>query len=270
MDFLSAMPGVWAVGIGGFAVLWPVSLWRRDSSIVDFWWGPGFAAMALALWWQAGRPADGYTLAMLVPLLVWGVRLGVHLGLRRLREGHEDPRYQELRARFAPGWWWKSLLVVFLLQGVLQAAVASGVLAGLAAAPAAAPSPVVWLLCAVALAAVAVETVSDLQLDRFRATTPSGGLLTTGLRAHVRYPSYSAEIVFWSAMSLMAMGAGVWWAWTSALLIGALLIHVSGVAILERRLAHTRAEAFARYRARVPALVPGMAGRGKGPWRETG
>ncbi|NNU80817.1 DUF1295 domain-containing protein [Halovulum dunhuangense] len=263
MDVVIEHGWIWLVSLGGFLALWPISLLRRDASIVDFWWGPGFGAMAVALWLSMGRPTDGMTLAILVPLLLWSARLGVHLGLRRIREGEEDARYQELRAAWQPGWAWKSLFVVFLLQSVLQGLTAMGVLAGLARAPGVAPSAGVYVLSALAILAAIVELISDLQLDRFRARVPHGGLLTTGLRGIVRYPSYSAEIAFWSLLSLLAVVAGVWWAPLSALLIFALLRYVSGVAVLEDRLARTRPD-FESYRARVPALMPRLMQRGPG------
>lgn len=255
MEFLIEYGWVWAVGLGGFLALWPVSLVLRDCSVVDLWWGPGFGAMALTLWWAQGQPLDPYTLAILVPLVFWAFRLGAHLGLRRVHEGAEDPRYGELRTAWSPGWEWKSLFIVFLLQGVLQFLIASSVLAGLAAASGREATVVTYLASAAALAFAAVEAASDLQLDAHRRRAGPGALLTTGLRAVVRYPSYAAEIGFWSALSVLALGAGVWWAPVSALVVGLLLRWVSGVTVLDERLSRTRPE-FAAYSTRVPALMP--------------
>ncbi|MEM8789655.1 MAG: DUF1295 domain-containing protein [Pseudomonadota bacterium] len=260
MSFVFEYGWIWAIGLAGFLILWPISLWRRDSSIVDFWWGPGFGAMAVALWVAIGMPLDAYTLLILVPLMVWSARLGVQLGLRRLREGTEDPRYQEMRALRSPGWWWKSLLLVFVLQSVLQFLIGAGILAGLALAPTVTAGWFAYGLAAIAILAAIVEAVSDYQLDVYRRTVPHGGLLTTGLRRIVRYPSYTAEIVFWTAMSLLSVGAGIWWAPISAMILALLLRYVSGVTILEDRLARTRPD-FAAYQQQVPALVPTFSRR---------
>jgi|GEM_PF-1339283 len=247
-----------SLGILGFLILWPISLMRRDASIVDFWWGPGIGCIAVALWWAQGASTGTAVLAILVPLVVWSLRLGVQLGLRRISEGVEDPRYASMRAGFSPGWWWKSLFVVFILQGLLQAIIGLSAFAGLANATDAEAPALALMLSAVALAAVAFQTVSDTQLDLYRRTVPNGGLLTSGLRRYVRYPSYSAEIVFWIAISGIALIYGIWWAPLSALLIVGLLKYVSGVTILEDRLGRTRTE-FAAYRETVPALVPSLA-----------
>lgn len=243
------------ISLAGFLALWPVSLLKRDSSIVDFWWGPGIGAMAAALWFANGAPTGGATLAVLTPLMLWSLRLGLHLGVRRLREGTEDPRYTELRGKFSPGWWWKSLFIVFILQSVLQIFVGIGGLAGLAAAMRSDASPMIAALSVIAVSAVAMQFLSDLQLDRYRAKVPHGGLLKTGLRAYVRYPSYTAEITFWLSISAQAVILGVWWAPASAILIAFLLRYISGVAVLEDRMARTRPE-FETYRSNVPALIP--------------
>ncbi|MEM9228811.1 MAG: DUF1295 domain-containing protein [Pseudomonadota bacterium] len=255
MSFVAEYGWIWGISLAGFLALWPLSLLRRDCSVVDFWWGPGFGAMALAIWWTLGRPVDGFTLAMLIPLLFWSARLGIQLGIRRIREGHEDPRYAEMRAARSPNWAMKSLFMVFVLQAVVQGLVGVGVLAGLAAAPSAQVTWAVIALSGLAMAAALFEMISDVQLDIYRAKVPTGGLLTSGLRSHVRYPSYSAEIVFWVALSLMGVLAGVWWSVLSAVLVVVLLRYVSGVTILEERMARTRPD-FEAYQNSVPALWP--------------
>lgn len=255
MNFVAEYGWAWIFSLGGFLVLWPISLWRRDCSIVDFWWGPGFGAMALAVWVSLGMPTDAGTLIFLVPLAFWSVRLGIQLGRRRMIEGEEDPRYREMREHWSPNWGIKSLFVIFVLQAVLQGIIAAGVLAGMVAMQGAEVGSIMFILAGIAVIASLVEWVSDTELDRFRRRVPHGGLLTTGLRRHVRYPSYAAEIALWSALGLMAVLAGIWWAFLSPLMITTLLVAVSGVSILEDRLARTRPE-FDAYRRSVPALLP--------------
>ena len=40
-----------AWSLSAMFALWLLSLRLRDASIVDIWWGPGFAAIALLSWW---------------------------------------------------------------------------------------------------------------------------------------------------------------------------------------------------------------------------
>ena len=255
MDDLIEHFWIFGVGLAGFLALYPVSLMRRDASVVDFWWGPGFGAMALALWVSLGQPGDAAVLLVLIPLLLWSGRLGLHLGWRRVTEGHEDPRYTELREAWSPGWAWKSFFIVFLLQSVLQALIAAPVLTGLAAASGAQVSITLYALAFVAVSAIVIEAVADIQLDRYRSAARAGSFLSSGLRGIVRHPNYSAEILFWAAMGGMALSLGIWWAALSPALVWLLLRHVSGVTIIEERMSQSR-PGYAEYRDRVPALLP--------------
>src|SRR6056297_2641160 len=93
-----------AVTLAAFVALWGVSLAKRDSSVVDFWWGPGFLAMLSTAAWLKGS-LDPRDLALLGLVGAWALRLGWTLGRRRVTEGHEDPRYTALRRAWDPGFW---------------------------------------------------------------------------------------------------------------------------------------------------------------------
>jgi len=81
-------------------LLWLASLRRRDASIVDVFWGPGFA---VAAWiYRVARETPtwrGDLVAALVSL--WALRLAVHILWRGWGKG-EDYRYREMRER-CPG-----------------------------------------------------------------------------------------------------------------------------------------------------------------------
>ena len=246
------------VALLSFWALWPVSILRKDASIVDFWWAPGFAALAWAGWAMSGVPLAGTSLLLLALITAWALRLGSTLVIRRVREGVEDSRYAEMRAAREPGFWWKSFFMVFTLQAIIQWIIATGLIGAVAVG--AAPGPLATFGALLAICGAAVEARSDFELDRFKQSHPHGGLLTTGLRAHVRYPSYAGEILFWAGLSIVAFDAGIWWAPFTAALMVALLLYLSGIPILEDRFKRTRPD-FADYRDRVPALIPRI-GRG--------
>ncbi|MEM1267402.1 MAG: DUF1295 domain-containing protein [Pseudomonadota bacterium] len=247
---------VWLIGLTGFLVLWPISLWRRDASVVDFWWGPGVGAMVLAAWIGAGLPMGADVLMIVALSVLWSGRLGIHLGVRRLREGSEDARYAEMRAARNPGWWWKSLMMVFVLQAVLQGIITLPLIAAVSVGSDTAFSALILVASAIVLWGIVLQTVADLELDRHRARRGHGGLLMTGTRSIVRHPNYLGEIAVWFGLSLLALNAGVIWAPISVLIVTLLLRYVSGVPIIEERMERTRPEVFPTYRARVPALVP--------------
>lgn len=246
------------VALFGFWLLWPLSILRHDVSIVDFWWAPGFTVMGWVGWYLSGQPLSGISALALALITAWGLRLGFTLSTRRIREGVEDPRYQEMRAIRGPGFWWKSFFIIFSLQAFVQCLIASGLIATIIA------GGEIGLLAMIgafiAVMGASIEARSDWELDRFRKTTPHGGMLTTGLRAIVRYPSYSGEILFWIGLSLIGLDAGVLWAPLKALLVTVMLIRLSGVALLDDRFQRTR-EGFSGYAKAVPALIPRLGFR---------
>ncbi len=249
-----------AVSLMGFGALWGLSLRWRDASVVDFWWGPGFLAQVLVVDALAEGPLSDRGLLVGVLVGAWAVRLGLVLGRRRIAEGHEDARYAALRAAWEPGFWWKSLFVVFLLQSVLQSVIAWGPISA-ALAPATAIGALGMLGVVVAMAGLGLETVADAQLDTFKRSSAPGELCDTGLRAHIRHPNYTGEMLFWAGIALIALEGGAWIGLVSACLVSALLISVSGAPMLDERLGATR-PGWRAYRERVPAFIPAL-GRAK-------
>ena len=66
----------------------------RNQSIVDIFWGPGFVVVAVVSF-LASRHGGGDEVRRLVVLAltaIWGLRLGLHIGVRNVGHG-EDPRY---------------------------------------------------------------------------------------------------------------------------------------------------------------------------------
>jgi steroid 5-alpha reductase family enzyme len=80
--------------------VWIASLFLKDVSIVDSFWGFGFGAIALALYFVNDGGEAQAILTLLVSL--WSRRLGLHLFIRWSAEPEEDHRYQAMR-RNNPG-----------------------------------------------------------------------------------------------------------------------------------------------------------------------
>ncbi len=241
-----------------FLALWPVSLALRDAGVVDAWWGPGFGAAALVVWWVAGGPGNARSLILLALILIWSLRLGIVMARRWFRHEEEDRRYQMIRRGWGTAFWWKSLFIVFILQGVLQWLVALGPMSGMIADPA--PLGLLGTVgVLIAFAGLTLEMVADIQLDQFKRNAPDRSLLTTGLRKHVRHPNYSGEILFWWGVWLIAAPVAPWWAILSPVLLTILLAKVSGAPVLAETLGTSRSE-FAGYAEKTPAFIPRLFG----------
>lgn len=234
--------------------LWVVSVLKRDVSIVDAFWGPGFVLVAWVAWALSGRPASAPGLVLPIAVSVWGLRLGVYLAWRNWGEP-EDARYVAIRKGW-PAFWLTSLGVVFGLQGVLLWIVALPV----QLAASASPPALGWLDgvgLALALCGVAWETAADLQLARFKADPANQGqVLDRGVWRYSRHPNYFGDFLTWWGLFVLALGRGApWWTAVGPVVMSVLLLKVSGVPLLEKGMA-TRRPAYADYVARTSSFFP--------------
>jgi steroid 5-alpha reductase family enzyme len=255
-------PGVSAVDawisglpwIGGplFAV-WVVSLLRRDASVIDVFWGPGFA-LAVAGYLSV-LPQPGLRGVLLAGAVVlWAVRLGLHLGWRWLKKGEEDYRYAAMRASSPGTFPLRSLVTVFAFQGGLIW-LFSGPMVPALAEPGS-PSPVGWLGILVFVTGFLWEAIADLQLARFRADPGNRGrVLETGLWRYSRHPNYFGEALLWWGLGIVMFDAGAWAGLLTAAAINILVLRISGVPLLEPHLASSR-PGYAEYAARTSRFIP--------------
>jgi steroid 5-alpha reductase family enzyme len=237
---------------GAMFLLWLVSLVRRDASIVDIFWGAGFALVA---WLPLrGTPVvAGRQLLFSLLTIVWGLRLAVYLAWRNLGRG-EDPRYQAMRARYGERFWLTSLPLVFLLQGGLIWIISLPVqalggqtggwrladLLGL----------LLWMI------GFGFEAVGDWQLARFKADPANRGrVLDRGLWAWTRHPNYFGDALVWWGLTVPVMAAGAPWVIISPLLMTWLLRRFSGVPLLEKGLHQTR-PGYDQYVERTSPFFP--------------
>jgi steroid 5-alpha reductase family enzyme len=221
--------------------LWLVSLALKNASIVDIFWGPGFA---LAAWVYFALTPDGFAVRkVLVVTLVtlWGLRLGLHIGVRNIGKG-EDYRYRAWRQSNGPGWWWQSLFKVFGVQGLLMWLITAPLL--VAQYHGAPNTLTLWDMLGVIvwLIGFLFEAVGDWQLTRFKADPANQGqVMRTGLWKYTRHPNYFGDAALWWGYFLLALSVpGGWLTIFSPAMMTGLLMKVSGVALLEKNLTKTK------------------------------
>jgi len=235
---------------------WIASLFKRDVSIVDSIWSLMFLALALAYTGPAWVDGSLEPRAALMLLLVgaWALRLSLYISWRN-RGMPEDHRYRAMRRRHDPGFAFKSLYLVFGLQGLLAWIIS---LPLLAAATGAAPLGLLDMIAVfVWLAGFGIESVADAQLAAFRVDPANRGrVLDTGLWRYTRHPNYFGECTLWWGYYLLAVAAGGWWTLPAPLLMTFLLLRVSGVALLERDISERR-PGYREYVQHTNAFIPG-------------
>ena len=236
--------------------VWALSLALRDAGIVDIFWGPGFAVIALVTW--AADPGHGARAALIAGLtMLWGLRLGLYLFIRWRGEPHEDRRYAAMRAKRGPAFWWQSLYIVFGLQAVIMLLVSLPVQFGIMA-PAPAHLTALDLVGALmVLAGLAFESIGDAQLMAFKADPANKGkVMDRGLWAWTRHPNYFGDALVWWGLFVTAFSAPtLWWTAIGPAVMTWFLINISGKALLERGLRKSR-PGYDEYVARTSGFIP--------------
>lgn len=268
----SVLPATGMPLLAGFVLMlafalgtWAVSVAKRDASIVDAVWSLmlllGAVTYALAAPGAAERAA--WVLALVA---VWALRLSGHIIWRGWGEP-EDHRYQAIRARNQPGFAWKSVYLVFVLQAVLAWIVSLSLYAAASGQAAMGWLDVAGLL--LVASGILIETLADLQLARFRAQPgQKGRVMDRGLWRYSRHPNYFGEFCVWWGFYLVALSAagGAMTAImciVSPLLMSLLLLKVSGVTLLEKDIAERR-PGYRAYVAATNAFFPGPRRRSAG------
>ncbi len=254
----------WSVyfeGLAAIAILavatWLLSLRLKDVSIVDSTWSIMFVAAAL-VYLLAANDFGFINIAILVLVLVWALRLSIHLTWRNWGEP-EDHRYVEIRKKYSPNFAFKSLFIIFLFQAVLAWIISLPLLGAITLGFEQNLLTTTLLTLGIMLWIVGMffETVADYQLARFKSN-PSNHrkVMDKGLWKYSRHPNYFGECVIWWGFYLIALSMGAWWSIISPLIMTWLLLKFSGVVMLEETITKRRPE-YEDYVKRTNAFIPG-------------
>lgn len=241
-----------ALSMAIMTIAWLASLALRDASIADILWGPGLAMMGwMAACYSARIGLTGWISLGLAT--IWALRLGTYLLFRRLGSGREDHRYTSIRSRFGPSFSLLSLVAVFWLQALLLWIVSWPLQVAVLAQSGNTLAVAGWALI---LAGIIIETVADRQLSAFRAIVHNAGrVLDSGLWRWSRHPNYFGDFLIWWGFFLTGLAAGAsWWTIASPVLMSALLLHFSGVGLMEETIPDRR-PAYKDYIERTGAFV---------------
>lgn len=237
-----------------YMTLWfVVSLIKKRNDVADTAWGLGFVLLA---WTSFFLTDDSSMRGLLVGALVsiWGLRLAWHIH-RRNKGKAEDYRYLAWRKEWGNWFYPRSYLQVYLLQGALLFLIVLPVLminknAGSALGLLDLVGVLVWLT------GFYFESVGDAQLARFiKDPANAGKLMQSGLWAYTRHPNYFGEVTQWWGIWLIALSVpnGAW-AIIGPLTITYLILKVSGIPMLEKKMSEH--PDFAEYKRKVSMFVP--------------
>jgi steroid 5-alpha reductase family enzyme len=242
-----------AATLAAFLAVWLRQLTTRNAGVIDPVWAAmlGVSAVLAA---TLGNGAAVNRACVGVAGGVWSARLAAHLWQRQ-RGRPEDVRYHQLRMRWGPAAP-RRMLGSFVLQAAVSTLLSVAFLIpAYRTVPASAPR--VACAAAVWLAALAGESVADRQLRRFAAAPGhADAVCRVGLWRYSRHPNYFFECLHWAAYPVLALDAGRGLlTLLPPVLIGWLLLKVSGIPLLEAHLAATR-PGYRDYLRTTSALIP--------------
>lgn len=237
-----------------------VSIIKKRNDVADVAWSLGFILLA---WTSLFFSGDFGVRGLLATILVsiWGLRLAIHI-YKRNRGKAEDFRYLAWRKAWGAWFYPRSFAQVYLLQGFFLFLIVLPVLLmnnGVG-------SSLSWLdIAGVAawLFGFLFEAIGDAQLAQFiKNPSNKGKLMQSGLWAYTRHPNYFGEVTQWWGIWLIALAVpNGFWTIISPLAITVLIIKVSGIPMLEKKMAEH--PDFAKYKRRVSIFLPSFPRRAK-------
>jgi steroid 5-alpha reductase family enzyme len=234
-------------------IAWSLSLRPKNVAIVDIFW-PLFLIIPVAICFYLNASARGVALAGLLAILVWGLRLSIHLFNRNLGK-EEDHRYAEIRSQSGPRFAFISLFKIFWLQAIIAWIIAIPLFLIMQSNN----SFGIIHIASLALWVIGFffESIADWQLYVFRKRfKDTKKVLDTGLWKYSRHPNYFGEFCMIWGLYFLSVPSGGWWTIFSPLALTYCLFKFTGVARMEKNIDERRPE-YKAYSIKTNAFFPG-------------
>ena len=235
--------------------LWIISVFIKNASIVDPFWGFAFV-LAGIFYFISTDGASVRKIILLILVVAWGMRLSIFLGWRNFGKG-EDYRYKQFRKDYGEHrYWWVSFFQVFLLQGLLSWIISVPLLAAQYYSVDSQLNIVDYIAFTVWVIGFVFEAGGDFQMARFKANFANKGkVMDKGFWRYTRHPNYFGDATVWWAFGLFSIAAGSYLPLIGSLLMTLLLLKVSGVSLLERTLKETKPQ-YSDYIKKTNSFLP--------------
>lgn len=236
-----------------YFLLFIISLFTEDNSLVDTFWGIGFMIIAVLSY----LPSPHFSSQIIITILVWlwWIRIVSHIGIRKIKDSREDARYAKWRREWWDGWYFyvRSFVQVYLLQMVLMFLIAVPILITNFSLNGSEFTLYIYIGSILALSGIVIEMIADIQLTRFIKIKKPWEIFTKWLYTYSRHPNYFGESIFWLGVSIISLPYSVfgiiWW-----ITITYLLVFVSGIPLQEERYAGRKG--WEEYKNKTSAFIP--------------
>lgn len=235
-------------------LIWWRQLYTQNAGIVDGWWAMNFGIIGI-FYFLVGRYQDYLSITVLILLILWSFRLGIHLLVRNTSHSEEDIRYSLLRKEYgdrATFKMWRFFVYQAFSNVLLAFPFAMMFWNDRISIFWLGPGALIWLV------AFLGESIADNQLRKFKSDPKNDGkVCQQGLWYYSRHPNYFFEWLIWVSYFLMALTVS--WGWLSILcplLMYFLLNKVTGIPMLEELSIKSKGAAYLEYQRTTSPFFP--------------
>lgn len=232
---------------------------KRDNSIVDIAWGPGFLLIALTqLVIKNNLTTNDFIITGLI--FIWALRLSIHIYFRSKGKG-EDFRYAQWRKDWGDKAVVNAFVRVFMLQGIIMLFVALPIFIAFNNFSNSLTT-FNWIGILIFIFGLLFETIGDFQLYQFKKNSYNKGkIIQSGLWKRTRHPNYFGEAVLWWGIGIFTLGMNLYFiALIGPLVLNFLLVYVSGIPLLEKK--YEGNPEWEAYKKVTPAFIPLIGKKG--------
>jgi steroid 5-alpha reductase family enzyme len=237
-----------------FTITWLVQLKTENAAIVDPVWSLSFPLLAVVYFFLSDHSNPKIIFMTLV--VIWGLRLGIHLLTRVLKAENEDVRYAALRKEWGDK---QNMLMLrfYYLQSILALVLSIPFALVMTNSDLQLSFFEITGVC-VWVVAVSGETIADAQLRSFKANPVNKGkVCDRGLWYYSRHPNYFFEWLVWVSFFLFALGSP--YGYISVICPVAMLyflLKVTGIPYTEIQSVRSKGQAYVEYQRTTSAFVP--------------
>ena len=261
-DAMSSSPLIIILILDIFAtiIVYIFSMIFDNASIYDPYWSviPIFMYLLYAL--KTGNLGDYHVIIMLAILIIWGVRLTINWAYTFRDLSKQDWRYDMYKEKHPKLWPLINLFGIHLFPTIVVF---------IAMIPAFnyieqlsnsfTPTIGTYFGVIIAIVAIIIEMVADIQMHQFRNVSSNHGLVNDkGLWKMCRHPNYFGEILFW--IGICVMGISFYQDGGSDLLLFSPLVMfvmfaMISIPMMEKRQLETKA-GYKEYVEKTPMILP--------------
>jgi len=237
---------------------------KKNNGIMDIFYGPGYSVVALVsviYYFMLNNAVNIRQIVVTILVIIWSIRLASYVFIRN-RGKPEDYRYKAMRERWKTNITFKSLIRVYLFQGIVIFIVAFPVwFVNMSLNPVLVSGLdffgfTLWIGIIVWLIGFLFETFGDYQLYKFKQDPNNKGkVLDQGLWKYTQHPNYFGEVTQWWGIYIIALAVPFGFiSIFGPIFITYMIIKVSGIRLLDKH--YKGDDIYADYKRRTSLFFP--------------